>query len=327
MKSPWMNIVRLALLATMLALPGLPKAQTPFPSKLIRLVTALPPSLDAYVRVLAAKLSDQLGVPVVVENRLGGNFAIAVQAVAGAPPDGHTLLIQSVLSLVAKNFQPSLPYEPVTDFAAITRIYDRGALVLLVRNNLPAKNLDEFIALVKASPGKLSYGSTGSGSIGHVTSEFLMATIQGKALHVPFKDAGGSAQGLLRGDIDSMIVVTTTALPQIRTGKVRALAVSTAVRIADLPDVPTLSSVVNNDLLNMENWTGLAAPARTPIEIVRRLNAETVKALADPGVRKAIESGANEPATPESPEQYDAFVRRENDKWREIVKLAGIKPE
>lgn len=327
MKNLLIDTAHFVLLMIALVLPGQLNAQTAFPSKPIRLITAIPPGFDGYIRVLGTNLAAQLGRPVVVENKVGGNFTIATQAVATAAPDGHTLIIQSVLALVSKNVLPGLQFEPVTDFAAVARIYDRGASVLMVRTELPARNVEELITMVKGSPGKLSYGSTGSGSLSHLVAEIFMVLIQGKTLHVPFKSAGDLLQGFMRGDIDFMISVTTTALPQIRTGKVRALAVTTAARIKDLPDVPTLSDVVKSDLLTLENWSGLAAPAKTPAEIVRRLNTETFKALADPVLRKVIEATGNEVAAPEAAEQYAVFVRSENDKWREIVRLSGIKPD
>jgi tripartite-type tricarboxylate transporter receptor subunit TctC len=326
-KNLLIDTAHFVMIVVALVLPGQLNAQTAFPSKTIRLVTAIPPNFDGYIRILGSNLSAQLGQPVVVENKVGGNFTIATQAVATSAPDGHTLIIQSLLALVSKNVLPALQFEPVTDFAAVARIYDRGASVLIVRTELAAKNVEELISMVKASPGKLSYGSTGGGSLSHLAAEILMVLIQGRSLHVPYKSAGDLLQGFMRGDIDFMVSVTTTALPQIRTGKVRALAVSTSARIKELPDVPTLSDVVKSDLLTLENWSGLAAPAKTPAEIVRRLNAETIKALADPSLRKVIEATGNEPAAAESPEQYAAFVRKENDKWREIVKLSGVKPE
>ncbi|MFM9999268.1 MAG: Bug family tripartite tricarboxylate transporter substrate binding protein [Burkholderiaceae bacterium] len=173
MKKTSMNIARLVLIGAALAMPGLPSAQSTFPSKPIRLVTSLPPGLVTYVRVLGARLSDQLGVPVAVETRLGANFVVAAQAVAGAPPDGHTLLIQSALALVAKNVLPGLLFEPINDFAAVAKIYDKGSSVLVVRNELPANNIEVFISLAKASPGKLSYGSTGNGAINNVATELM----------------------------------------------------------------------------------------------------------------------------------------------------------
>lgn len=322
-----MSIVRPVLCAAALSLSLPSYGQTAFPSKPLHLVTALPAGFDAYVRVFGAKLSDQMGVTVVVDNKVGGNFAIAVQSAASSAPDGYTLLVQSVLMLSVKNLQPGLPFEPINDFAAVARIYDKGASVLLVRNELPVRNVQEFVSLVKTSPGKLSYGSAGSGTLSHLAAEVLLSATNVRAVHVPYKSAAEYLQALLRGDIDFIVGATTTMMPHIRFGKVRVLAVTTSARIKDLPDVPTLSNVFKNDLLNMENWSGLAAPARTPPAIVRRLNAEAVKAIADPGVRNVIEATGNEPAAAESPEQYSAFIRSENDKWREIVKLSGIKPE
>lgn len=327
MKNPLMNFVRVSLIVATLALSGHTKAQSSYPTKPLRLVANTPVGPDVYVRMLGTRLADQMGQPVVVENRTGVGGALAAQAVSGAPSDGYTLLIQFVGILIAKQVDPRLAFDPVEDFVQVAKIYDRGASVLVVRADSAAKNLEDLVAQAKASPGKLSYGSSGIGGAPHLAVQLILKITSTQALHVPFKSTAEFYQALLRGDVDFGIFATTSASTQIKAGKVRALVVTTSARTKDLPDVLTLRDVLKNDLLVMENWTGLAAPVKTPAEIVRRLNAETIKALTDPGLRKVIEAAGNEPAAAESPEQYSAFVRRENDKWREIVKVSGVKPD
>lgn len=293
----------------------------------MRLITAIPVGADIYVRVLGTRLTDLLGQQVIIENRIGGSQSLAVQSVANAPPDGHTLLIQSVAALISKSVNPKREFDPVGDFAAVAKIYGGGASALVVRSESAARSIEDIVSLAKASPGKLSYGATERGSLSHLSTELFIFATNTQAFHVPFKTPADFLQAMLRGDVDFAIVATTQSMPQIRAGKVRALGVTSAERLSDLPDVPTLRERLKNDLLIQENWAGLAVPLKTPGDIVRRLNAETIKALTDPGLRKAIETAGNEPAAAETPEQYAAFVRRENDRWREIVKVSGVKPD
>ena len=327
MKKTSINFVRLALIGAALVLSGNTKAQSTYPTKPVHLVTNNPIGPDVYVRMLGTRLADQMGQPVIVDNRPGLGGALAAQAVSGALSDGYTLLIQYVGILITKHVNPRLAFDPVEDLVQVAKIYDRGASVLVVRADSAAKNLEDLVAQAKASPGKLSYGSAGIGGAPHLAAQLILKITGTQALHVPFKGNAEFFQALLRGDVDFGIFATTSSSTQIKAGKVRALAVTSSARTKDLPDVPTLRDVLNKDILVMENWTGLAAPVKTPAEIVRRLNAETIKALTDPALRKVIEAAGNEPAAAESTEQYAAFVRRENDKWREIVKVSGVKPD
>ncbi len=297
-----------------------------YPLKPIRLVTALPAGNDAYVRVLAARFSEQMRQPVLVDNRIGGSFVPSMQAVSGAAPDGHTLLVYSALMLITKSVQPGLPFDPIADFAPAAKIYEGGGGMLLVRADSPFKSMQDVIAQAKAAPGKLNHGGS-LASFGHLNAASFLSIVGAKGFHVPYKTGGDDLPALLRGDIDFSFVVTTVSLPQVLAGKFRALAVTSGTRMRALPEVPTLLEMMKNDLLVQDNWSGLAAPARTPAEIVGRLYAETVKALADPALRKVIEAGGNEAAKGESPEQFAAFIRRDFGKWREIVKLSGIKTD
>jgi tripartite-type tricarboxylate transporter receptor subunit TctC len=263
---------------------------------------------------------------VVVDNRTGGSFVPPVQAVSTAAPDGHTVLIFSPVMLIAKHLQPNLPFDPVAEFAAVAKIYEGSGGMLLVRPESPFKSMQDIIDAAKAAPGKLSYGGQ-IGGAGHLNAALFLAIAGVRAFHVPYKAPADELPALLRGDIDFSFLATTLAMPQVAGGKFRVLGVTTATRMRPLPNAPTLVETFMNDLLVQENWSGLTAPARTPAEIVGRLHAETQKALADPAMRKVVEAGGNEIASTERPEQFAAFIRRENDKWREIVKLSGAKAD
>jgi tripartite-type tricarboxylate transporter receptor subunit TctC len=311
---------------TLLAAAGAASAAEAFPTKPMHLVTALPAGVDAYVRVLANTLSNQLGQSVVVDNRPGGAWAPAARAVSGSAPDGHTLLVYSVVILISKNVQPNLAYDPIKDFAPVAKIYGDGASVLFVSPTSRFKNVQDLIAQAKANPGKVTHGGS-FGTSSHLQAASFLAIAGAKGYHVPFRGPGDDIPAMYRGDIDFSFTVTTVMLPLIAAGKLRALAVTSGSRVKALPDVPTLREVLNNDLLIQENWTGLAAPVKTPGEVINRLHAETVKAIADPAMLKVIESGGNLPAAGEPPEQFAKFIQREYDTWREVVKLSGMKLE
>ena len=320
-----MKFVGVAFAAMALAIGGHSQAQSTFPLRPMRLVTALPAGNDAYVRVLAARFAEQMGQPVVVDNRTGGSFVPPVQAVSSAAPDGYTLLLYSPVMQIAKQLQPSLPFDPIGDIAAIAKIYEGSGGLLLVRLDSPFKSMQDIIAGARAAPGKLSFGGQ-IGGFGHLNTASFLAIAGIQAFHVPYKAPGDDMPALLRGDIDFSFLATTLAMPQVLAGKFRVLGVSSGSRMRALPNAPTMVEVLKNDLLAQENWSGIAAPAKTPQELTMRLNAETQKALTDPTMRKVVQAGGNEPAAGgESPELFAAFVRREHEKWGEIVKISGAK--
>lgn len=319
--------IRIASFGAVLLLSGNALAQSGFPSKALRIATVLPAGTDGYVRAVATKLSEQMGQPVVVDNRPGAGGVIAAQSVSTAAPDGHSMMVIAAAFLIAKAVNPKLAYEPLEDFAAVAKIYGGSSSMVLVRPESPAKTLEQLLAYARANPDKFSYGVGGIGGQPHLSAASILAVSGIKALHVPFKTQNDVAFALLRGDVDFTILATTTSLPLVQTGKFRVLAVTSGHRFKAFPDVPTVREVIKNDLLIHETWAGLAAPAKTPGDIIRRLHTETARALTDPAVKKALEAGGNEPTLDESNEQFAAFLRRETDKWRDIVKLTGVKPE
>jgi tripartite-type tricarboxylate transporter receptor subunit TctC len=319
--------ILLLSLGSAVAFSAAAPAQAQFPSKPLRIVTVLPAGNDGYVRALASKLSGQVGQPVIVDNRPGAGGVIAAQSVSTAPPDGHAMMVIASAFLIAKAVNPKLAYEPLEDFSPVAKIYGASSSMVLVRPESPAKSLEQLLAIARATPEKFSYGVGGIGGQPHLSAASILAISGIKALHVPFKTQNDVAFALLRGDVDFTILATTTSLPLVQTGKFRVLAVTSGRRVKSFPDVPTVHEVIKNDLLVHETFAGLAGPAKTPGELVRRLHAEITRALADAGVIKALQAGGNEPTLDESAEQFAAFLRRENDKWREIVKLTGVKAE
>jgi tripartite-type tricarboxylate transporter receptor subunit TctC len=299
-----------------------------YPVKPILLLTPFAPGAgpDLYMRPLSTKLGEQLGQTVVLDSKIGAGGALAVLQTAQAAPDGYTMTVVTNSNLIQPFVQPSIGYDAVAQLAHITRLNASSSL-LVVPATSQIKRVEDLVALAKSSPGKLNYGSGGIGTPSHLASATLQFLTGIDTVHIPFKNSNDVVPSLLRGDIQYAFQVISFAAPFVRSGKLRVLATTAATRLRDFPDVPTMNELLRNDLFVQESWTGLAVPARTPVAIVRRLFAETVKAFADSAVQKGIEAGGVTVALSESPEQYTAYVRRENEKWREIVKLSGIKPE
>lgn len=305
-----------------------PIVHAQYPDRAIRIVVPFPPgnAPDLQARMLGERFTTEMKQPVIVENRPGAAGVLAVQAVTGAAPDGHTLLVHGSAYLISKAVQPGLAIDPVNELAPAAQIYAAGPIALLVGGGSSARNVEDLVDRLKATPGKLSYGSAGVGLIHHLTGELLLNATRTQALHIPFKGPD-LYTALIRGEVDFTVSPLTVIMPLVKAGKMRVLATMNSGRMREMPDVRTLNEVYKNDLLVMEFWAGLAAPVKTPVPVLRAVHAATVRALEDPVVRNAIETGLNTPTPDVSTEAFAAFVRRENDKLREIVKLTGIKAE
>jgi tripartite-type tricarboxylate transporter receptor subunit TctC len=322
--------------ATLLAFLALPLAAlvgpTPalaqaFPNKPVRLVVPFPPGgpLDTVGRALAQKLTEAWGQSVIVDNRPGAGGNIGADLVAKAAPDGYTV-VMGALSTHAVN--PSLyakmPYDAVKDFAPITLVAITPN-VLVVNPSLPVNSVRELIAYAKANPGKLAFGSGSNGSAGHLAGELFKADTGTDLLHVPFKGAAPAMQALLSGDIQLMFDNLASASAQVKAGKLKALAVTTARRSPLAPDLPTMaeSGVPGFDI---STWFGLLAPAGTPPEIVGRWNAEVGRILRTPEMRERLTAMGAEPA-PDTPAEFAQFIASEAAKYARIVKVSGAKPD
>jgi tripartite-type tricarboxylate transporter receptor subunit TctC len=314
------------LLSVLLFAAGAASAQT-YPSRAITLVNGFPPGgpTDLTLRQIAAKLSERLGQPTVIDNRAGASGTIAGTMVARAAPDGHTLMFGVAANLaVALATMKNPPYDPVTAFTPIIEVA-RGPYIWMVKPSVPAQNLKEFIAWAKANPGKANYGSPGQGSVHHLAGELFKRAAGIEMLHVPYKGGTTAYTALLGGEIDGMFDSMPAPLPHIAGGKIRALGVTGPKRLQVLPEVPTLAEqgVAGVDV---QFWWGFVGPAGLPKDIVAKLNAEIARALADPELKATFAKWNIDPS-PGSPEAFGAFIAQEAKRWREAVALAGLKPE
>ena len=294
-----------------------------YPSKPLRIMVPFPPggSTDVMARSLAVELTKSLGQPVVVENKAGANGNIGSGEVAKAAPDGYTLLLSGVgTNAINHSLYPTMPYDSLKDFEHITLLAE-GPNVLIVNPNFPAKSVPELIAMAKAQPGKLNYGSNGNGSSGRLAMEMLRQATGIDMVHVPYKGGGPSMQALLANEVPMLFTNQDAALPQVKAGKVRAIGVASEKRNPAYPDVPTIAEQGITGF-SAVSWFGLSAPAKTPPEIVKRLHAEAVKAINQPEFRARLE-GNGFVVVGSTPEQFRAFVTSENEKWGKAVKASG----
>lgn len=313
-----------ALSATALATTGASAAEV-FPTRSVRVIVpyAAGGGPDVLVRQFGPRLTEVLGQSVVMENKVGAAGVLAAQFVAQAPADGYTLLMGSNTHLIQKILQPDLKFDPLAEFVPVSNMA-ASPTVMVVRADGPYRKLEDVVAHARANPGKLNYGSGGIGTSAHLAGATLVSLAGLKGVHIPLKGSVEITASLLRGDTDFAFPVAGTGVPQVKGGRLRALAVTSRQRLKELPDVPTLNEVMGNELTVQESWFGFWAPARTPADVVARLHAAITRALAEPAVRTQFESAGNTVATNESPQAFAAFVRAENQKWAEIIKLGGI---
>ena len=296
-----------------------------YPSRSIRIVVAFPPggTSDVVARTLAQKLNESFGQPVIVENRPGAGGNLGAEFVAKAPADGYTLLVCTPAELAINvSLYGKLPYEPVKDFTPVT-LATSAPLILVVHPALPVKTVRELIALAKSRPRELNFGSAGSGSSPHMAMELLRESAGIQINHIPYKGTAPAITDLLGGHIQVFFAGMPPALPQVRAGKLRALAVTTAKRTLLMPQLPTVAESGLRGFV-IDNWQGVLLPANTPRDIVARLNSEIVKILALPDVKQRLSEQGAEPAGT-TPEQFAAYIRSEIDKYADIIRKSGAK--
>ena len=303
-------------------------AAADYPEKPLRIVTPFSAGsvTDMVARPLAAKLTEAWGQPVVVDNRTGAGGTLAAEFVANSPPDGHTLLIgANGPNAVNPSLIKSMPYDSQRAFAPIT-LTATNNLLLAVPVSLPAKSVRELIELARAKPGQLRFGSPGTGSSPHLAGELLKSLAAIDMVHVPYKGSPQYLVDLMAGRIDLVIAAAGALLPQIKTGRLRLLAVSSSTRDPAMPDVSTIAEqgVPGFEVLG---WFGLLAPAGTPPPVIRKLYAEVVRILALPDVKSFYLNAGLDATTSASPAEFDAFIRSERDKWAKIIKAANIRIE
>ena len=295
-----------------------------YPSRPIRFVVANSPGggLDITARTVSPRLSSALGQQIIIDNRPGAAGSLAAEITAKSAPDGYTLLMGAIGNLAVNvSLYKGLDYHPLKDLAPITFAVS-GSNVLVVNLSVPAKTVQELIALGRAQPGKLTYGSSGAGNAGHLAGELFKSMAKIDMVHVPYKGGAPAMIDLIAGQIQLIFSSPPTAVPQVKAGKIRALAVTTAKRSAILPELPTIAE---SGLPGFEadNWYGIVVAARTPRAIVVRLNAEFVRILSMPEVREVLLRQGLEVA-PGTPEAFGAYMKSEYVKWARVIADAGL---
>jgi len=281
---------------------------------------------DVQARQFAVKLAPALGVPVVVENKVGAAGVLAAQYVMQARPDGNLILLGSSSQVIQKLLQPELKFDPLSDFVAVGNVASAAA-VLVVRSENPARSVNDLIAALRAAGGRANYASGGIGTAAHLAGATFLDLNGVKASHIPLKGSVEITASLLRGDTDFSFPVSGTAVPQVKAGRLRALAITGAQRMPALPEVPTLYELTRNELLVQDSWFGMWAPLGTPADVVRRLHAASLKALADPELKQQLENGGGSATPSASPAAFAAFMKSETAKWAKIVKLSSAKAD
>jgi len=314
------SIIALAMLGT--APAGLAQS---YPAKPIRLVLPYPPGggSDTIARPLAQKLSEGLGQQVVVENRGGAGGNIGMEAVARSAPDGYTLVFALTAQLaVNPGLYPKLPYDPIRDYAPIT-LLGSGGYILVVHPSLPVKSVKELVAFAKARPGQIAYSSSGNGSGGHLAEELFNNMSGIRMLHVPYKGGGPALMDMIAGQVQLLFATQLASWPHVQSGRIRALAVSTAKRPASLPNLPTVAEA-GVPGFDAGVWYAVLAPAGTSREIVMRLNGEIARVLNQPDYRNLLVNNTIDPIG-SPPEELARTIKSEIAKWAKVIKDAGVR--
>lgn len=320
------GIATLVLLA-LASLPAGPAIAQAWPNKPVRLIVPYPPGggNDNLARIFAQKLGERLNQPFVVENRPGAGTLIGSEIAAKAPGDGYTLLLSSIVThALAPALYPKVPYDPIRDFVPITTLAI-APTVLVVNQAFPATSVAEVITLAKASPGKYTFPSGGNGTTPHISGEIFKSMTGVDLLHVPYKGGGPAIADLMGGQVNMMFDTAASAMPHVRSGKLRALAIATPKRHPDFPELPTFAEQGLPDYA-INSWYSLHAPAGTPREIVQRLHAEVVSALRSPDVVEKLRALNADPGGM-PPDEFGAFVRAELERYGQVIRKAGIKLE
>jgi len=318
-----------AMAALLSATGGSVLAQTAasgYPTRPIKMIVPFAAGgfTDVVARILGLKLSAAMGQPVVIENKAGAGSVIGTDFVAKAPPDGYTLVMVSTTHVISPWIYKSMPYDPIKSFTVVSKLVD-SAYVLLVNPKVPAQDVKELVALAKSAPETIHYASSGNGSSQHLMGG-LFASMTGAPLkHVPYRGSGGALNDLVAGTVETGFAGVPNALSQVPQGRLKAFAVTTAKRTAQLPDVPTMQEA-GVPGYEASVWLALLGPAGMPKEIVARLNMEVAKVMATPEAKKAFYDAGVEP-TPSTPEAMSDYMTTELDRWGKVVKDIGIKVE
>jgi tripartite-type tricarboxylate transporter receptor subunit TctC len=295
-----------------------------YPSRPVRILVGFPPggAADVAARLIGQRLSDRLGQPFVIENRPGSGTNVATEAVARAMPDGYTLLLATVSNAINTTLYDDLNFNFIRDIAPVGTVY-RVTFVIVANPSVPAKTLSELIAYAKANPGKLNLAVSGIGSGGHLAGELFKTMAGINLINVPYNGSPAALTDLFAGQVQVMVDTLSTSIEYIKAGKLRALAVTTATRSEQLPDVPIVAEAVPG--YEASGWIGIAAPKTTSAEIIGRLNKEINSTLAEPMIKARLAELGGVPA-PMAPADFGKLIGEETDKWGKVIRAANIKP-
>jgi tripartite-type tricarboxylate transporter receptor subunit TctC len=313
--------------AAALAFAALAQAQEPYPSKPIKLIVPFTPGtgMDILARTLGPGLTERWKVPVVVENRPGASGNIGTEAVAKSPADGYTALVTANTLVMNRSLFKSVPYDPVKDFTPVA-LLAVGSLALVTHPSVGANSVQELIALVRANPGRLDYGSPGNGTPHHLAMELFKQQTGTRMVHIPYKGTGPATQDLLGGQIQVMFLTVHVVLPLVQAGRLKMLAAGGTERSIAAPQVPSLAEASGIRSIDTDIWFGIYLPAGAPQEAVAKLNAELNALLQVPGTREALaKQGLRVVGGP--PERLAQITRADSDRWEKVVREAGIKPD
>ena len=295
-----------------------------YPNRSIRMVVPSSPGggLDINARIVSQRLADQLGVSVVVDNRAGASTMIGTEIAVKAPPDGYTLITVPMELSINPSLYPKIPYDALRDLAPIAQT-GASQYALTTHPSVPVNSVKQLIALSKTRPGGLNFGNAGVGSPGHLSGLLLQAMTEIKLVYVTFKGAGPAVIGAMSGEVDLVVSSTASIVSQVKSGKLRAIAVTGLRRFSELPEIPTVSEAgVPGYVVN--GWYGILAPAGTPRDIINKLNAEIAKVVQHPATKERYASVGVEPVT-SSPQEFGAFLKSEIEKWSRVIKSAGVR--
>jgi tripartite-type tricarboxylate transporter receptor subunit TctC len=298
-----------------------------YPAKPIRMVVTFPAGgpTDVIVRAIGQKLTESWGYPVVVDNRGGAGGIIGSEIVAHAAPDGYTFLVGTAGGMtINPALRSNLSYDPFRDFSPVAMLVVNPQ-ILVIHPSVPAKTLKELVALAKARPGQFNFASAGTGTATHLGLELLKLTAGIDVVHVPYKGGAPAVADLIAGQVQMLLVSIPSVLPHVRAGKLRAIAVSSAKRSASAPDIPTVAESGYPDF-EYSNWNALFAPAKTSPQVIRKMNAEIVRILSDPEMSRRLTALGADPA-PGSPEALARYMRTDHERWKKVIRSAGIKAQ
>jgi tripartite-type tricarboxylate transporter receptor subunit TctC len=313
-----------ATAAASMAVPAFAQKASDYPAKAIKIVVGFPPggATDLAARLVANKLQAAWGQPVVIENKPGGGSNIGTEQVVRAPADGYTLLLGTIANATNMSIYKNLSYNTLRDLAPISLI-QRAPSILVVTPSLPARNLNELIALAKSRPGQLSFASSGAGGSPHLAGELLKMRAGIDIIHVPYKGAAPALQDTIAGVVSMGFKTALSCIPHIQSGRLRAIAVASRQRLPQVPNVPTMAEAGMPDF-EVSSWNGLMAPAATPADIVNKLSAEVARIMAMPDVRETFSAQATE-AVSSTPEEFRKYVASEIDRWGKVVQASGAR--